>query len=129
MTKPYKLILSFLLLTTVLAVVITPQVQAKANTILDGITKTVGGTDLQTNKTNLPTFIGSLVQIFLGFLGIIAVILIIYAGYMWLTAGGDSAKVQKAKDYIKNTIIGIVIILISYIITSFVIDQISKTLK
>lgn len=127
MKKTSKIILSLIIVATIFSVAVIPQ--ARANVILKGITDTVKETDLKGGTTNLPEAIGKIIQIFLGFLGVIAVVLIIFAGYMWMTAGGDSGKVEKAKGYIKNAVIGIVIILASYIITSYVIDQVSKTLK
>ena len=126
MKKTSKIMLSLVILAVIFSVAVTPQ--ARANALLDGLTQTVEGTDLNGGTTNLPEAIGQIIQIFLGFLGVIAVVLIIYAGFLWMTAGGDSGKVDKAKSYIKNTVIGIVIILISYIITSFVINRIATTL-
>ena len=52
-----------------------------------------------------------------------------FAGYLWMTAGGDSGKVDKAKSYMLNAVIGIIIILAAYIITEFVIEQVSQTLN
>ena len=127
MKKTLKIILSFVLLAVIFACAI-PQVKAD-NAILGGLTNAVAGTDLEGNTPNLPKAIGQIIQIFLGFLGVIAVVLIIYAGFMWMTAGGDTAKVDKARKYIINAIIGIVIIMASYIIASYVIEQVSSTLK
>ncbi|NCN07787.1 hypothetical protein GW933_03825 [Candidatus Falkowbacteria bacterium] len=129
MKKTAKIIFSLVVLVTVFSVAIMPQ--ARANVLLDGLTKTVEGTDLSNGTTgiNLPIVIGKIIQIFLSFLGVIAVIIIIYAGFLWMTAGGDSGKIEKAKSYIKNAVIGVVIILTSYIITSYVIEQVSKTIK
>lgn len=59
----------------------------------------------------------------LGFLGIILVCLILYAGFTWMTAGGDPEKVGKAKRMIRNAIIGLVIILSAWAITTFVISK------
>jgi amino acid transporter len=66
------------------------------------------------------SFVASLIKAFLGILGIIFIILIIYAGYNWLTAGGEEEKVRKAKDTIKRAVIGLIIIAASYAITAFV---------
>ncbi|MEK7072567.1 MAG: hypothetical protein AAB969_03285, partial [Patescibacteria group bacterium] len=107
MKKTSKIMLSLVILAVIFSVAVTPQ--ARANALLDGLTQTVEGTDLNGGTTNLPEAIGKIIQIFLGFLGVIAVVLIIYAGFLWMTAGGDSGKVDKAKSYIKNAIIGIVI--------------------
>jgi type IV secretory pathway VirB2 component (pilin) len=68
-----------------------------------------------------------IIIIILGTLGTIFVILIIIAGFQWMTASGDSEKVDEAKDRIKNSVIGIVIILASYAIVNFVIKVILST--
>lgn len=57
---------------------------------------------------------------FLGLLGIIFIILIIVAGYNWMTAGGDEEKIRKATSTIRSAIIGLVIIVAAYSITYFV---------
>ena len=70
------------------------------------------------------TTIGEVVQMaiegFLGLLAVIFVILMILAGYNWMTAGGDEQKVTKAKDTIRAAIIGLIIIVAAYAITFFV---------
>lgn len=53
-------------------------------------------------------------------LGIIFLVLIVIAGYMYMTAGGQSEKTEKAVSYIKRAVIGLIIILMSYSITNFV---------
>lgn len=62
------------------------------------------------------------IRIILGFLGLIAVILIIYAGFQWMTAAGDASKVGSAKALIINAFIGLVIIVSAYAITEFVVS-------
>lgn len=78
------------------------------------------------SATPLPEIIGDIIKLFLGFLGIVLVILIMFAGFKWMTAGGDAKKVDDAKAMIKNAVIGTALILVAYIITVFVITQISK---
>jgi len=75
---------------------------------------------------SLPEMIGNIIITVISLLGIIMVVYIIYGGFLWTTAGGDSSKVQKAKDIIKNSIIGVIIVLASYLITQFVIDSLSR---
>lgn len=54
----------------------------------------------------------------LGFVGIIIFINIIFAGYQWIMSGGNEETISKAKNRIKNSIIGLVIIAAAYAITS-----------
>lgn len=77
-------------------------------------------------QPGLTSAIGSVISIFLGFLGVIALILIIYGGYLWMTAAGSEEKVKKAKDLLKNAAIGLIIILMAYTITFFVVKQLGK---
>lgn len=66
-------------------------------------------------SSNDPRYIAvTLIKVALGLLGTIFFAQIVYAGYMWMTAGGDSKKVETAQKYIKNGVIGLVIILASY---------------
>lgn len=70
---------------------------------------------------------GSLIQIVLSFLGVIFVILIIYGGFMWMTAGGREQQVESAKKIITNSVIGIVIVMLAYAITWFVVAKLGET--
>ncbi len=56
----------------------------------------------------------------MGLLGIVATVLMLYAGFLWMTAGGEDAKVEKARKIIFGAIIGIIIILTAFAITRFV---------
>ncbi len=57
----------------------------------------------------------------LGFLGIAAIVLVIYGGILWMTSGGADARAKKGQMVIKNAVIGLAIILFAYIIVNFVI--------
>lgn len=65
------------------------------------------------------------VNVLLGFLGVIAVIIVLWGGFRWMTAGGNEDKVGEAKKIITSGIIGLVIIFISFAIVTFVINQLS----
>ncbi|NLZ74311.1 hypothetical protein GX917_00135 [Candidatus Falkowbacteria bacterium] len=66
---------------------------------------------------------GRIINILLGLLGIIAVLLIIYAGFKWLMSGGDEEKITGAKKILKNATIGLVIILSSWAIAIFILNK------
>lgn len=59
----------------------------------------------------------------LGLLAIILTCVILYAGFLWMTAGGDAEQVERAKRMIRNGIIGVIIILSSWGIVSFIINK------
>ena len=64
-----------------------------------------------------------IINIFLGLLSIIFLVIILYAGFLWMTAGGNSDQITKAKAWLRNGIIGLIIILFSWAIASFVINS------
>jgi hypothetical protein len=66
---------------------------------------------------------GRIVGTILSFLGIIFLVLMIAGGIMWMTAGGSDAKVQKARSLIVAAVIGLIVVLSAYAITTFVADN------
>lgn len=98
-----------------------------ADNVTDNLTTVVNQTDLVKND-NLYEVIGIIVNVLLGFLGVIMVLFIIYGGFIWMTAGGDSGKVDKAKSFIRNAVIGVIIVLAAYAIASFTLSTINKAL-
>ncbi len=74
---------------------------------------------------DLFTIIGRIINVALGFVGIILLGLLLYAGYLWMTSGGDSAKIEQAKSYIRNAIIGLIIIASSFAIVNFILAQLA----
>lgn len=71
---------------------------------------------------DLIQIIGTIIKVFLGLLGIIFLILVIYAGFLWMTAGGDDKQVLRAKKILINATVGLVLMLMSYAIASFVLN-------
>lgn len=65
----------------------------------------------------------SVINIILGFLGIIAVIIILLGGFKWMTAGGNEDKVGEAKKLIVAGVIGLVIIIAAFAIATFVLNS------
>ena len=75
-------------------------------------------------QTNIILIIARLIRAFLGILGIIFVLLVLYAGFLYMTSQGEAAKTEKAKKMISQAVIGMLIIFSSYAIASFVINAI-----
>ena len=75
--------------------------------------------------TSLLTIVGTIINVLLGLLGVIFLLLTIYAGFLWMTSSGNEETVTKAKGILKTAIIGLIITLAAYSIAGFVIDQIT----
>lgn len=85
----------------------------------------VGGTG--NAPTPLPKIIGQILSAIFGILGIIAVILVIYSGFQWMTGGTEG--VTKAKERLKNAAIGLLLILVAYSLTNFIIDKLTAATR
>lgn len=80
-------------------------------------------------KTDALTLAGSIARNVLYLLGLVFLILMVYAGIKWMTAKGDDDQVTKARDTVFAAVIGLAIVLASYALSVFVNDRIlnSKT--
>lgn len=87
------------------------------------LTNSVGDTAGISTSQTLPGMAGSIINVVLGFLGILLLFYMLYAGFLWMTAGGDEKKVTKAIDIIKQAIIGLVIIVAAFAISNFVLGS------
>jgi len=94
-----------------------------------GLGATAGEAGFTTGAPNVEGIVGNLIGVFLSLLGVIFLVLIIYAGYDWMMARGDSKKVQVAKDRITNAVIGLIIVLGSYIISGYVLTRLIQATK
>lgn len=79
-----------------------------------------------TAANRLPVIVGSMIKIAMGLLGIIVLVLIVYAGFIWMTAAGDDKKVASAKAILKNAVIGAIILFLAYSITAFVLSSVQR---
>jgi len=91
-----------------------------------GLRGTAGTAGLGTEATPLPVIIGNIIYAALSLTGVIFVLLTIYGGFIWMQARGNEEDVTKAKKIIESAIIGIIIVGLSFAITSFVINRITE---
>ncbi len=69
---------------------------------------------------DLFTIIGRIINIALGFVGVVLLIILLYSGFEYMTAGGNPEKVSNAVKRIRNAVIGLVIIFLSFAIVNFI---------
>jgi len=84
---------------------------------------TGAGLSAQATNADLPSMIGRIINIALGFLGILLLGYLLYAGFLWMTAGGDEDKVKDATKIIQNAVIGLIIVLAAFAISNFVLSK------
>jgi len=90
-----------------------------------GLEETAGAANLTSGKDAV-TLAGTIVQTVLSFLGIIFIILLLYGGFIRMTAQGSPDKIKHSTGIITSAIVGIIIIFTSYIVTIFVLNQASQ---
>ncbi len=81
--------------------------------------------DASLGSEDLTSTIGKLISALLSVLGVIFLLLIIWAGFMWMTAAGEPKKVDKAKEILITSVVGLIILLSAYAISTFVIEQLA----
>ncbi len=74
-------------------------------------------------SASLPEVVGRVINVLLGFIGILLLVYMLYAGFLWMTSGGEDKKATEAKTMIKNAIIGLLIIIAAFAITNFVLGS------
>ncbi|MBU4421770.1 pilin [Patescibacteria group bacterium] len=103
----------------------TASIGSQINSNLQSV-GTGAGFKSETETGGLPKLVGSIINIFLGILGVLFVILIVYGGYTWMTSFGSAEKTKKAKDLIVDAVIGLIILLAAYAISNFVVGALVK---
>jgi len=67
--------------------------------------------------------IGRIINIVLGLLGVIFLGLTVFAGFQYMTAAGNEEQAKKAMALLKNAVIGLVIVLVSWALTLFILTM------
>ncbi len=73
-----------------------------------------------TKEENLGIVVGTIVNALLSLVGLIFLILMVYAGILWMTARGEEDQISKAQKIITASLIGLFITVSAYAITVFV---------
>ena len=76
-----------------------------------------------TTTSPLP-IISKVINVVFGLTGVIVFVLIIYGGILWMTAGGNDEQVKKAQKIIQRAVIGLIIVVLAYAITYFILKAI-----
>jgi len=80
--------------------------------------------DVTTGSSRIQDLIKDAINIFSVIVGIVAVIMIIYGGFRYITSGGDSGAVSGAKNTIIYAIVGLIIVALAQFIVQFVLSKV-----
>lgn len=73
--------------------------------------------------TDIRIIVARIIRVALGLVGIVLLGLVLYSGFLWMTAGGNEDQISTAKKMLVNAAIGLAIILSAYAIVSFIIGK------
>jgi hypothetical protein cdivTM_30108 len=80
------------------------------------VEKTEGEKSLMSN-------VSMLINVFASVMGFLAIGMIIYGGFMLLTAQGDPARIKRGKDVVLYSVIGLILVVLAYAIVNFVMNS------
>ena len=118
----FVLCLSLLAASSAQAAVGFPALQ-ESGALLNATTDTAGVAGATLRPGGL---VAHLIQIALGLIGIVFIILVLYAGYLWGTAQGNEEQVTQARKMLRESIIGVIIVMGAYFVTAFVVMRIGE---
>ncbi len=125
-----KLIKSLLLAVFMGSMVLAPSLALAqaADTAATDPTSVTLQDPLQLNaEAPLEDLVARVIKSFLGIIGIIALVLFLYGGILWLTSAGNSSKVEEGRNVFVWAVLGLVVIFSSYVIVTFVFDKLTAT--
>ena len=121
--------LSFVFFAIILAVMVLGKAPARAQAPISSqeLLPTNIGTEIGTNPTaDVRVTVARIIRVAMSLLGIVAVVIILIGGFKWMTAGGNDDQVAEARKIIIAGVVGLAVILSSYAIANFVIDQLAS---
>jgi|GEM_PF-956011 len=74
---------------------------------------------------SVPTVIGRVINAFLLIVGSIFLLVVIYGGFMWMTAAGNEAKVKKGRQTLMWSVLGIIVIFLAWMIVGFIFEALN----
>lgn len=91
----------------------------------EALNKVAGPTEYitETDAPRLSGLIADIIKIALSLIGVVLIIFLLYAGYLWMGADGNEEKISKAKLIIMNSFIGLFLVICAYAITYFIIKK------
>ncbi|NCN25439.1 hypothetical protein COT94_02010 [Candidatus Falkowbacteria bacterium CG10_big_fil_rev_8_21_14_0_10_37_14] len=79
-------------------------------------------------QRSVEPIIANFITVALSFLGVVFLLLTLYAGFMWMMAMGDEKKAKTSRDLLTAAVIGLIIVVASYAITLLVMNRFTSTL-
>lgn len=121
-TKAQRVLLLLFVLSTIGAALLLPEVAWAQDRfgVNFGANAGLGTQDVRETIVNI-------IRISLGILGVVALIIILYGGFVWMTAGGRQERIDQAKKILINATIGLVIIFMAFALVQYIFNTLQGT--
>lgn len=116
-----KRVLATLICLTIATIAIIPSIVLAQD--IFGLNYVAGEVNAYAGGGQLELVVPRIINIIMSILGIIAVVIILVGGFMWMTAAGNEERVGKAKKVLVAGVIGLLIVIAAYAIAAFVIER------
>lgn len=73
---------------------------------------------------SIPKLVGKTLRGFMGILGVIAMVIFIYGGFLWMISLGDETRVKKGRETMIWAGMGLIAIVGSYVVIQFILDTV-----
>ncbi len=130
----YRAILIIILLSSLISIVNTPYVSAQTarDQFNSGLQKTAGGMGYSEGtpdaaQRTINQRVGRIIQGVTAVVGVFFLILMIYGGFTWMMARGNEQETVKAKNIIIHAMIGLIVVLAAFAITSLMMNFWNET--
>lgn len=123
-SSPWRLVAG-LLLAVALGLALPHLALTQTSEVINSLNVTANEAQFKTSpdaQRNLNQLIGTIIKTLLGLTGVLFMILIVVAGDLWMTAGGNEEKITKARATILNAAIGLMMVFAAYLATNFLVD-------
>jgi hypothetical protein len=107
-----------------LALPVVVHAQSFGDRVLSGA-ESAGQPSGLTETGSLEVVVGDVIGVALSLLGVLLLLIMLYAGFLWMTAAGEVDQVKKARSMMINAVIGLVIVFGAYALTEFVLRSLT----
>lgn len=100
---------------------------AQVRSVLNSTAQGSGFRNICPNYSCLPNVVGTGLNVALGLLSVVLIGYVLYGGYLWMTAGGESDQVDSAMQVMRNAFIGFVLVVMSGTLGSLAVSFIEQS--
>lgn len=100
------------------------------DSVCQGIGATYSNGSCQVSQgKDLASIVKTILNIFSWVVGMVSVMFAVYAGFRYVTSGGDSNKVKSAKDTLLYVVVGLIVVALSQVIVNFVLVKSNESIS